>query len=206
MVFPWMPPAPIRKPPEVGLPFDPPPAEILPVDPEPWVELPIPPDEEKRPPPPLPPVVVIEPVEKPPVILPPPPDITPPTIVPPQFEDPIPEPYPVPPVGIQPPTRPPPTIVIAGAVAGVGTFMVYLGKRLLLSMAASTGSQLGAHAGAMLIGPLGKTMSRGVRLRYHTGVSPGAMGQASSGMGQSTSVGYEQAWRMVPQEFSYWEK
>lgn len=189
--------------------MEPPPKELPVTDPLPWIEHVMPPEEQKRPPVEDKPDPVMVITEKPPVIMPPPPDITPISIVPWEIEDPIPEPLPEPPTeesrgGAQPPTRPPPTIIAVGAIAPVGTFMVYLGKRLLLSMAASTGSQLGAHFGAMLVGPLGKTMARGVRLRYHTGVSPGARGVDSVSGAKAAS--YFDAWRALPQEFSYWEK
>ncbi len=186
--------------PPMGLPEPP---DTGPVDTEPWIDSVIPQEGELRPPPEPPPVVVVEPVIVPPVIVPPPPDITPETIVPPVYEDPIPEPMPVPPQGVVPIVQPPASIIVVAGLAPVGTFMVYLGKRLLLSMAASIGQQLGASAGAMLVGPLGKQISRGVRLRYHTGVSPGALGQIVPQT--SSAVSYAQAWRMVPQEFSYWE-
>ena len=192
-------------------PYYPPEKEYAPpvTDPSPWINPVIPPEDEKRPPPASPPDVVIQPIEVPPVILPPPPDMTPPTIVPPEVETPIPVVLPDPDVGSIIPPRPPPTIVSVGALAPVGTFMVFVGKRLVLSMAAAIGQQFGASVGAMLIGPLGKMMARGVHLRYHTGKSPGAMGQVDPTMGRSTrgaALGYEDAWRAVPQEFSYWEK
>ncbi len=191
---------PRQGPPGIGIMPEPP--KVEPIDPEPWIEPVIPPEDEVRPAPAEPPNIVIGPAIQPPVISPPPPDITPPTIVPPGFEDPIPIPYPQPPLGIMPVVQPPASIIVVAGLAPVGTFMVYLGKRLLLSMAASVGTQLGTNAGAMLVGPLGKRLARGVRLRYHTGVSPGE----SEGNANKTAVGYDQAWRMVPQEFSYWEK
>ncbi len=185
-----------------ALPVDPPPDEEAPVDTGPWLEAPLPPEDQKRPGPPVPPVVVIEPVEKPPVILPPIPDMTPDTIVPPVYEDPIPVALPLPPVGKMPPTRPPPTIVMAAGAGGLGTFMVYVGRRLVLTMAAALGTQLGKNAGAMLVGAVNKQLFRGTAIRFHTGQSFGL--EPSSGA-RATAVSYEQAWRMVPQEFSYWE-
>ncbi len=178
------------------------------IDPGPWIEAVIPDEGEKvdsGEPPPQPVIVIIE---QPPLVLPPPPDITPVSIVPAAVEDPRPLGHPEAPSEESPggyilPGVAPASIIPLAGLAPVGTFMVYLGKRLLLSMAASVGTQLGAHFGAMLVGPLGKTMARGVRLRYHTGVSPGAMGQAPEGGGSAAS--YMDAWRQTPAEFSYWE-
>lgn len=186
-----------------GLPFDPPPAEIMPIDPEPWIEAVIPPEEEKRPPPQTPPIVVIEPVEKPPPILPPPPDISPPTIVPPEFEDPIPDPFPEPPAGIKPVVQPPASIMVIAGLEGVGTFMVYVGNRLVLTMAAALGTSLGKAAGAMLVGAVQKQLFRGTHIRFHTG---NAYGNFTPGLTETRSVSYSEAWRMLPQEFAYWEK
>ncbi len=179
------------------------------IDPEPWIEVVLPPEEEKIPPIGTPPEPVLVVIDKPPVILPPPPDITPESIVPIEVEQDFPTPLPEAPTPEKPgghilPAVPPPSIIPLAGLAPVGTFMVYLGRRLLLTMAASVGSQLGSHFGAMLVGPLGKTMSRGVRLRYHTGVSPGAMGQIGEMKG--SAVSYMDAWRQTPAEFSYWEK
>ncbi len=191
-----------------GLPVSPPPNEVPPVNPQPWIEAPLPPESEKRPPPAMPPVVVIEPVEKPPVILPPLPDMTPPSIVPWVYEDPIPDALPMPPVGHKPPVRPPPTIVVSAAVVGLGTFMVYVGRKLVLTMAASLGTSLGKSAGTMLVGAVNKQLFRGTTIRFHTGQSYGLGDHTASDDRTDTpgkSVSYEQAWRMVPQEFSYWE-
>ncbi len=194
--------------PEEGLPVNPPPNEVPPVNPLPWIIRALPPEEETRVPPPMPPVVVIEPVEKPPVIVPAPPDLTPGTIVPWVYEDPIPEALPMPPVGHKPPVRPPPTIVVSAAVVGLGTFMVYVGRKLVLTMAASLGTSLGKSAGAMLVGAVNKQLFRGTTIRFHTGQSYGLGDHTPSDDRTDTpgkGVSYEQAWRMLPQEFSYWE-
>ncbi len=193
---------------ERELPVSPPPNDVPPVNPLPWIEAPLPPESEKRPPAPAPPVVVLEPVEKPPVIMPPLPDMMPPTIVPWVYEDPIPEPLPMPPMGQLPPVRPPPTLVVAPIVAGLGTFMVYVGRKLVLTMAASLGTSLGKSAGAMLVGAINKQLFRGTTIRFHTGQSYGLGDHTPSDDRTDTpgkSVSYIQAWRMVPQEFSYWE-
>ncbi len=191
---------------DAGLPVDPPPPEMGSVDPAPWIEAVIPPEAQRRPPVSAPPVVVIEPVEIPPIILPPPPDIMPVTIVPWEYEDSIPEPLPVVPTGAHPPVRPPPTLVVAGAVGALGTFMVYVGRRLVLTMAASLGTSLGKSAGAMLVGAINKQLFRGTTIRFHTGQ---AFGLGDYGTGpdpaRPTAASMEQAWRLLPQEFSYWE-
>ncbi len=186
-----------------GLPVDPPPDNIAPVDPEPWIDTVIPPEDEKRPPPQAPPLVVIEPVEVPPVIMPSPPDMTPVSIVPWEYEDPIPEPLPLPPIGRKPVVQPPASIVVVAAAGGVGTFMVYVGRKLVLTMAASLGTSLGKSAGAMLVGALQKQLFRGTKLRFHTGNS---FGNFTPGLTETSRLSYEQAWRALPQEFSYWEK
>ncbi len=188
--------------PERELPVRPPPVEVPVVDPQPWIDVVLPPDDEKRPPPAAPPVVVIQPVEVPPTIMPPLPDMTPPTIVPPEFETPIPDPLPLPPMGIIPTVRPPPSLVIASAVGGLGTFMVYVGRKLVLTMAASLGTSLGKSAGAMLVGAVNKQLFRGTSIRFHSGQSFGLDPRQSA---SRSAVSYEQAWRMAPQEFSYWE-
>ncbi len=188
-----------------GVPVDPPPEYIPPIDPFPWMEAPMPREEEKTPPPPPPPVVVIEPVEKPPIILPPPPDMTPPTLVPPVYEEPWPEPMPMPPEGVIPTVRPPPTLVIAAAAGAIGTFMVYVGRKLVLTMAASLGTSLGKAAGTMLVGAVNKQLFRGTTIRFHSGQSYGDYHGSDFGGDKTKAVSYEQAWRMVPQEFSYWE-
>ncbi len=204
----WHDPRGIITPGPAELPVDPPPNDVPPVDPQPWIEAVLPPVGQVRPPLPAPPVVVIEPVEKPPVIMPPLPDIMPESIVPWVYEDPIPEPLPMPPVGHKPPVRPPPTIVVSAAVVGLGTFMVYVGRKLVLTMAASLGTSLGKSAGAMLVGAINKQLFRGTTIRFHTGQSYGLGDHTPSDDRTDTpgkSVSYEQAWRMVPQEFSYWE-
>lgn len=173
-------------------------------DPGPWIEVVLPPEEDKGDRPYVPPEVVIKPVEVPPVIMPPPPDMTPPTIVPWEVELVAPPSQPAPPTEEDPggsmgPVRAPPTLMTVAAGEGRGTFMVYLGKRLLLSMATTAGSRIAG----MLIGPLGKMVARGVYLRLLTGISPGhyriPYGQPGS------AVSFEAAWRGSPQEFSYWE-
>ena len=155
------------------VPVEPPPRHIMPVDPAPWIDPVVPPEDQKRPPNPMPPVVIIEPVEKPPLVLPPPPDLTPPSIVPPEFEDSIPEPLPMPPTGNLPPVRPPPTVVALSSAEAVGTFMVYVGKKLVLTMAAALGTSLGKQAGAMLVGAVQKQLFRGTTIRFHSGQSHG---------------------------------
>ncbi len=188
-----------------ALAVSPPPPAIPPADPEPWIVVTIPPVEEVMPPKPKPPIVVVQPVEVPPIIAPPPPDLTPPTIVPVVFEEPFPAPLPLPPVGAPPVVQPPATIVAAGGLQPLGTFMVYVAGRLVLTMAAALGTSLGKSAGAMLVGAVSKQLFRGTTLRFHTG---NAFGNFTPGLTEteSKSVSYEQAWRMVPQEFSYWEK
>jgi len=181
---------------------DPNPPNVEPVNPLPWIIETMPPEDEIMPPPEAPPEVVIEPTVVPPAIKPPIWDITPESIVPLPFETPKPSPIPNAETGGVVPLGAPASIMVIGALAPVGTFMVYVGKRLVLSMAASIGNQLGASVGAMLVGPLGKTMGRGVRLRYHTGVSPGSLGQVDN---RATAASYSEQWSMAPQEFSYWE-
>lgn len=186
-----------------GPPINPPPPDVQPVDPGPWIEPSLPPEEEKRPPPEPPDVVVILPVIMPPVIVPPVPDMTPPTIVPPEYEDPRPEPLPV--DGILPTVQPPPGIAPVAGEQGKGTFMVYVGKRLVLTMAASLGGSLGKSAGAMLVGAVQKQLFRGTTIRFHSGQSYGSY-EPPGGRTKASAVSYQEAWRMVPQEFSYWEK
>lgn len=189
-----------------GLPVSPPPPEVEPVDPDPWIGITLPPVEEVMPPPPPPETVVITPIVIPPTIVPPPPDMTPPTIVPPEYEDPIPDPMPTPPEGTVPVVQPPPTIVSVGALKAIGTFMVYRGTKLVLSMAASEeGQMLIENASAMLVGAVMKRLAPGTSIRFHTGKSPGDP-IPLGGRRKTGAVGYAQAWRMVPQEFSYWEK
>ncbi len=186
------------------LPVEPPPPVIEPVDPGPWIEATLPPEDEKRPPPQAPPEVVIEPVVIPPVIVPPPPDMTPPTIVPPEYEEVIPEPLPVPPRGVRPVVRPPAALPVVG-LRSIGTFMVYRGTKLILSMAASeTGQQLIEDATAMLVGAVMKQLAPGTSIRFHTGRSPGDP-IPLGGRRRASAASYGEAWRMVPQEFSYWE-
>lgn len=185
-----------------GLPFEPPPPEILPPDPGPWIDTVIPPEDVDYDEPEGPPITVIEPVEVPPTIKPPPPDITPPTIVPPPLEDPIPPPMPV--DGILPTTFPPPSVITIGGEEGVGTFMVYVGKRLVLTMAAAVGTVLGKSAGAMLLGVVQKQLFRGASIRFHSGRSPGSYSIDTPHV--TRTLGYVDAWRGLPQEFSYWEK
>ncbi len=178
---------------------------IQPPDPRPGIEAVIPPEGETRPPPQVPPLVVIEPVEKPPRILPGPPDITPPTIVPPVYEEPAPDPFPV--DGAMPPTYPPPSIITVSGGTGFGTFMVYVGRKLVLTMAASLGTSLGKSAGAMLVGAVNKQLFRGTTIRFHTGQAFGDVSSGTTGSSASTKgPNLEQAWRLLPQEFSYWEK
>ena len=136
-----------------------PPAPVR--DPQPWIEQVVPPEKEKTPPPPPPPEVVIQPVEVPPVIIPPPPDITPPTIVPPEVEEVAPEVLPDRPTaesagGVKGPSKPPPTLLVLGPGSVIGTFMVYVGRRLVLTMAASARDE----AVKMLVGALNKRMAR----------------------------------------------
>lgn len=186
------------------LPVEPPPRDIPPIDPNPWVEAPLPDEDEKRPPPQPPDEVVILPIIVPPVILPPPPDITPPTIVPPVFEDPRPGPLPV--DGIMPVTQPPAGIIPVASEQGKGTFMVYVGKRLVLTMASALGTALGKSAGAMLVGAVQKQLFRGTTIRFHTGQAYGNFTPGSMETTRSPVVSYQEAWRQVPQEFSYWER
>ncbi len=149
--------------------------------------------------------MVIQPIELPPVILPPPPDITPPTIVPIEVEDPIPEPKPDPTTGAPPVVQPPASILVIGPGSVIGTFMVYVGTRLVLTMAAAARDE----AIKMLVGALNKRVARGTSIRFNTGQSPGRYPENAGVYGPESggkAVSYQQAWRMVPQEFSYWEK
>lgn len=188
-----------------SLPFMPVPDSVEPVFPEPWIDTVIPPEEEKRPPPSMPPVVVIRPVMLPPFIVPPPPDIMPYTIVPPEYEEPRPPTAPMPPMGSLPPNRPPPSIVVSGAAVRIGTFMVYRGRKLVLSMAASDlGQEVIGQGAAMLVGAVMKRLAPGTTIRFHTGKSAGDPPRV--GARRASAVSYEDAWRAVPQEFSYWEK
>ncbi len=189
-----------------GLPVDPPPSEVAAVDALPWIEASLPPDNATAPVWEAP-VVVIEPVEKPPWIAPPVPDLVPATIVPFMYEESIPEPLPLPPRGALPTVRPPPTLALVSGAAAFGTFMVYVGRKLVLTMAASLGTSLGKSAGAMLVGAVNKQLFRGTTIRFHTGQSFGLgfHGDYGDDPARPKGVSYEQAWRMVPQEFSYWE-
>ncbi len=203
----WMigpPDEPEQKPPaaDIG-----PPAPVI--DPDPWIDIVIPPEEVKEDPPEETPDVVIEPVEVPPVVIPPPPDMTPPTIVPPEVEDPAPVPVPNPPSPEDPgggssPPKPPPTVIVLGPGSVIGTFMVYVGSKLVLSMAASAGTQGGKELTKMLVGALNKRMRRGTSVRFNTGNSPGTRGDYWEGR-RAAAVGVSDAWRQLPQEFSYWE-
>lgn len=192
-----------------GITWKPPAADVGPpapiMDPGPWIEVVIPPEEERRPPPPMPPEVVMAPVEIPPWIAPPPPDMTPITLVPPEYEEPIPDSLPATPMGSAPPMRAPASLVVAGLRA-IGTFMVYRGSKLVLSMAASeSGQQLIEDATAMLVGAVMKQLAPGTSIRFHTGKSPGDP-IPLGGRRKASAASYDDAWRGVPQEFSYWEK
>ncbi len=191
--------------PSPGVPVEPPPDNEAPEDPAPWIDVVLPPEEEKRPPEEEPEIIVVQPVVLPPKILPAPPDLTPPTIIPPVYVIPMPEPLPLPPGGVQPPVQPPPTLIVAGVITGLGTFMVYVGRKLVLTMAASLGTSLGKSAGAMLVGAVSKQLFRGTSLRFHTGQSYGLDPAYFGNKVNPMAASYVQAWRNLPQEFSYWE-
>jgi len=153
----------------------------------------IPPDDQIGPGPPEPPVVVVQPVVQPPAIKPPPPDMMPPTIVPPEYEDPGPPGEMKGGGGVK---APPGSTIVSGALAAhVGTMMIYLGKRLLLTLglAAAQGAtnELGMLYGGLA---LGSKRARGVRVLTHTGNS-----------GNQAAPGGDLPWRGIA-TFGYWEK
>ncbi len=186
--------------------FGPPPPVV---DPAPWIGAILPPSEDKEDSPVVPPEVVIQPVEILPIIMPPPPDLTPPSIVPPEAEDSMPPMEPDAPTpesggGGVAESKPPPTVIVLGPGSVIGTFMVYVGAKLVLSMAASAGTQGGKELTRMLVGALNKRMRRGTSVRFNTGKSPGVLPEYWQAR-VSSAVSYSDAWRMVPQECSYWE-